>query len=179
MRNGRNDGCLAKSFSFPIPCAYFSTLLSFLSSTLILSTTPVSRNGHRRNKQRERDLSVFDPLRLISEEAAILIDSLPGYRTWSVGLFLPSQVQLQSRAAYFRLVLSGTLLTDLRNAILSLTCCVLLLLTCFCCCCAVRRLVASVRIGCLARVACSAQRRFAWFTSLALRAPSPCLLYFN
>ncbi len=35
----------------------------------------------------------------------------------------------QSRVAYFRLVLSGTLLTDLRNAILSLICCVLLHLT--------------------------------------------------
>ncbi len=38
----------------------------------------------------------------------------------------------QSRVAYFRLVLPGTLLTDLRNAILSLFCCVLLLLTCLC-----------------------------------------------
>lgn len=58
--------------------ALISPLLSFLSSTLILSTTPVSRNGHRRNKQRERDLSVFDPLGLISEEADILIDSFSG-----------------------------------------------------------------------------------------------------
>ena len=85
----------------------------------------------------------------------------------------------QSRVAYFRLVLSGTHLTDLRNAILSLICCVLLHLTCLCS--AERRLVApasprfaSVASLCLSCVARSAWRRFAWFASLCVLTSPVC-----